>query len=235
MSNISLMNNSSTAPAVSIESMKIGARGSFVEQLQKTLTSEGYNSSSNIDGIFGPKTLKAVQDYQMSNSISNPRGNFYGVAGPRTLGSLGLATESPNPVAAAANVSASAPTETAVPKENGIMGSIIDTAKKYIGSPYLWGGTSPSGFDCSGFIQHAFAQNGKELPRTVAQMWEAGEKVSTPSKGDLVFFETRTGPSHAGIYLGNNKFLHSGASTGVTITDMDNSYWKSRYLGAKAV
>lgn len=232
MSNISLINTPAASSAGSIDSMKIGARGSFVEQLQKTLTSQGYNSSSNIDGIFGPKTLKAVRDFQLSQTISNPRGNFYGVAGPRTLGALGLATESPNPIAAAANaVPAAQPAAPEINKSD----SIIASAKKHMGTPYLWGGTSPAGFDCSGFIQHAFAQNGKTLPRTVAQMWDKGEKVPKPEKGDLVFFETRTGPSHAGIYLGSNKFLHSGASTGVTVTDMDNSYWKSRYLGAKTL
>ncbi|SDN18864.1 NlpC/P60 family protein [Alkalicoccus daliensis] len=221
MTNITMPGSSPAVASVNAESMKIGARGDFVKELQQVLHSKGFNSSTNIDGIFGPKTLKAVQEYQLSSSISNPNGNFYGVAGPRTLGSLGMASAAPNPIADQANAA------------SNMVDNVIASSKKHLGSPYLWGGTTPSGFDCSGFIQHAFAENGKNLPRTVAQMWNAGSKVSTPAKGDLVFFETRTGPSHAGIYLGNNKFIHSGASTGVTVTDMDNPYWKDRYLGAK--
>lgn len=111
---------------------------------------------------------------------------------------------------------------------------IIAEGKKYIGTPYVWGGSTPQGFDCSGFLSYVFARNGKSLPRTVETIWNAGQPVSTLQKGDLVFFETyKTGPSHAGIYLGNRQFLHAGSSTGVTISSLDNSYWSPRYLGAK--
>ncbi|WP_077211980.1 LysM peptidoglycan-binding domain-containing protein [Bacillus dakarensis] len=114
--------------------------------------------------------------------------------------------------------------------------ALIAEGKKYIGVPYVWAGSSPSGFDCSGFLNYVFNQVGVSIPRTVETIWAAGTPVSSPQKGDLVFFETyKPGPSHAGIYLGNNEFLHAGTSTGVTISDMNNSYWKPRYLGAKAV
>ncbi|SDO37763.1 C40 family peptidase [Alkalicoccus daliensis] len=214
------------APTVSEASVSMGDRGNDVEQLQETLASEGYNSSSNVDGVFGPLTLKAVQDYQRSNGISSPAGNFFGVAGPATLGSLGISSggtsTSSNTSSAVAGVSTSSNSS-----------GVVSTAKSLTGSPYVWGGTSPAGFDCSGFIQYAFAQNGQSIPRTVSQMWNAGSHVSSPSVGDLVFFETRTGPSHAGIYVGNNQFVHSGSSTGVTISNMSNPYWSSNYMGAK--
>jgi cell wall-associated NlpC family hydrolase len=112
--------------------------------------------------------------------------------------------------------------------------AIIDEAKKYIGSPYRWGGNTPAGFDCSGFTKYVFDKHGVSLPRTAASQWDATTPVNSPSVGDLVFFETyKVGPSHVGIYLGNNKFI-SAASSGVTISDMTSSYWKTRYLGAKA-
>ncbi|WML48843.1 LysM peptidoglycan-binding domain-containing protein [Neobacillus sp. PS3-34] len=111
--------------------------------------------------------------------------------------------------------------------------AVIAEAKKYIGSPYLWGGNTPAGFDCSGYLKYVFAKAGITIPRTVATIWGATTAVSTPRPGDIVFYETYTsGPSHAGIYLGSNKFIHAGSS-GVTISDMTLTYWKSRYLGAK--
>ncbi|MED4224759.1 LysM peptidoglycan-binding domain-containing protein [Neobacillus cucumis] len=113
--------------------------------------------------------------------------------------------------------------------------ALIVEAKKYIGVPYVWGGSTPSGFDCSGFLNYVFAKQGVSIPRTVATIWDAGTPVSTPQKGDIVFFDTTGGPSHAGLYIGNNQFIHAGSSTGVTITDMSNSYWKPRYLGAKSI
>jgi LysM repeat protein len=114
--------------------------------------------------------------------------------------------------------------------------ALITEGKKYIGVPYVWGGTTPSGFDCSGFLNYTFNSQGITIPRTVASIWTAATPVSAPQKGDLVFFTTyEPGPSHAGIYLGDNKFLHASTSAGVTISDMNNVYWKPRYLGAKSI
>lgn len=114
--------------------------------------------------------------------------------------------------------------------------SLIAEGKKYLGVPYAWGGSTPSGFDCSGFLNYVFGKVNVSIPRTVESIWNATTSVSAPQKGDIVFFTTyKAGPSHAGIYLGNNQFLHAGTSTGVTISDMNNPYWKARYLGVKKV
>jgi LysM repeat protein len=114
--------------------------------------------------------------------------------------------------------------------------ALIAEGKKYLGVPYVWGGITPAGFDCSGFLDYVYKTQGIILQRTVAAIWDSTKSVPSPQKGDIVFYATTSsGPSHAGIYLGDNKFLHAGTSTGVTITDMNNSYWKPRYLGAKSV
>lgn len=114
--------------------------------------------------------------------------------------------------------------------------ALIAEGKKYMGVPYVWGGNTSSGFDCSGFLKYVYNTQGITIPRTVATIWDAATPVSSPQKGDLVFFTTyEPGPSHAGIYLGDGTFLHASTSAGVTISDMNNPYWKPRYLGAKAV
>ncbi|WP_044749189.1 cell wall-binding repeat-containing protein [Bacillus alveayuensis] len=114
--------------------------------------------------------------------------------------------------------------------------SLISTAKSFIGVPYVWGGTTPAGFDCSGYLNYVYEKHGINLPRTVADIWKVSKPVSSPAVGDIVFFETyKPGPSHAGIYIGDNQFIHASSSKGVEITSINSSYYKTRYLGAKRV
>lgn len=117
--------------------------------------------------------------------------------------------------------------------------AIIATAKKYIGVPYLWGGTTPKGFDCSGFVQYVFRAHGIQLNRTCVTQYTQGTYVSKSNlkPGDLVFFQNtyKAGISHVGIYIGNNQFIQSSSSKGIVISSLSNSYYIKHYYGARRV
>ena len=115
--------------------------------------------------------------------------------------------------------------------------TVIAEAKKVMGTPYSWAGTSPSGFDCSGLVYYAFKQAGYDVSRQSASTYYSlGQNVSTPKPGDLVFFATGSNKSvinHMGIYLGSNEFIHASSSNGVEINSVTNSYYQSKLIGFK--
>jgi cell wall-associated NlpC family hydrolase len=114
--------------------------------------------------------------------------------------------------------------------------TIVRTAKRYLGTRYRKGGSSPAGFDCSGYVMYVYKRNGILLPRTAKSQFFAGRKIARGRvrPGDLLFFKTtRKRYSHVGIYVGEHRFIHS-PRTGkrVSYADMDKPYWKRRYIGA---
>jgi hypothetical protein len=118
---------------------------------------------------------------------------------------------------------------------------IVSTARGALGVMYQWGGTSMSGFDCSGLVSWAYAQHGIELPRTTYNQINVGASVP-PNKlrpGDLVFFDTdrsKSGPDHVGIYIGGGKFIHA-ARTGqpVKISSLAEGYYMDRWMGGRRI
>jgi cell wall-associated NlpC family hydrolase len=146
----------------------------------------------------------------------------------------GVATPRPFPGASVPRTAQ--PAETTAPT---IPPEIVALALSLRGTPYRNGGSDPSGFDCSGFVQWVFAQHGVALPREVHQQYGAGRAVDSDDvlPGDLVFFETVSkGASHVGIALGDGEFVHAPSSRGVVrIERYTNGYWAERWVGARRV
>ncbi|BEU87894.1 hypothetical protein TAMA11512_13580 [Selenomonas sp. TAMA-11512] len=117
--------------------------------------------------------------------------------------------------------------------------NLISTAKKYIGVPYQFGGNTPKAFDCSGYLQYVFQENGFAIPRLADDQYKLGKTTKTKKElepGDLVFFETyEKGASHCGIYLGKDEFIHASSSKGVRIDKLTDAYWQPRYYGGKKI
>ena len=115
---------------------------------------------------------------------------------------------------------------------------IVRTALRYMGYPYVMGGESPSGFDCSGFVQYVMAQNDIRVSRTSRTLFLDGRPVSRSQlrPGDVVFFQNtyRQGLSHVGIYINDNKFIHAAdRRRDVTVSRLDQEHYASRYAGAR--
>lgn len=131
------------------------------------------------------------------------------------------------------------PSAAALKGQSGTAQQIINNAKKHMGTPYVWGGTTPSGFDCSGFVQYVFKQSGISLPRTTSEQVKVGTYVSKSilQPGDLVFLKNtyREGVSHVGIYIGDGQMIHASSSKGVTISNLSASYYTQHYHSARRV
>lgn len=133
----------------------------------------------------------------------------------------------------AVGVSGATPDATVAPPSQ--YGGVVGIAMRYLGTPYVWGGASPAGFDCSGFVMYVYAQVGVSLPHYSGAQWNAGVPVSRDQlePGDLVFFD---GLSHVGIYIGGDQFIHS-PHTGdvVKISSLSEAWYAGTYNGARRI
>ena len=116
---------------------------------------------------------------------------------------------------------------------------IVDTAMLYLGTPYVWGGTTEKGFDCSGFVQYVYKECGYTIDRTAAQIYKNGTYVEKENLevGDAICFSSHTESiGHVGIYIGDGQFIHASSGSGaVIISDLSEKYYTARYIGARHI
>ncbi|SNX54710.1 NlpC/P60 family protein [Thermoanaerobacterium sp. RBIITD] len=206
------------SPSVfAMEVLKYGSRGQAVYNLQEQLNRLGF-STGGIDGIFGSATKNAVMSLQRK----------YGLA---VDGIVGAATEAAIQRAAG---SGSATSRGSYERTSNY--DIVSIAKQYLGTPYVYGGTTPSGFDCSGFVQYVYKKAGKSIGRTTYDQYDGGRAVSLSNlqPGDIVFFSTSgNGPTHEGIYIGDNRIIHMSDSRKQAAYDDFSGWFRQYYIGAR--
>lgn len=210
------------------EDLRVTSTGQAVNNLQESLKALGYLEIDNTTFYFGPITEKALRNFQESQQLLESTG----IANKATIDSLNL-----NLTRRGINLEGASRSSQG---RNSIGTSVVNTARSLIGTPYRSGGTSPRGFDCSGFTQYVYAQNGISISRDSRSQANNGTRVSRSELqvGDLVIFSGtyRSGPSHTGIYIGNGNFIHASTNGRVVTThSLDSAYYSRHFSYGRRV
>lgn len=197
----------------------------------------------DFNGLLNPDMVRVGQTLIIPGAARGPKP--IPVIAPAPVVRSGSSGQAAEPVARSAQAPRSAQGNTmsaasAAPVQligGGSGNAIYSNAMQYLGRPYVWGGTSPSGFDCSGFVWYVHKVSGRDVSRGLWGQMNGGPRVPRDrlQPGDAVFFANTYMPglSHAGIYIGGGRFVHaSDERTGVTVSSMSDSYWGSRFVGA---
>ena len=174
-----------------------------------------------------PKFYRGGKSLGVAPSASALNGSTSSGTGSSSSGSGGSSSNTANPGTPSGSVQSGTVTGD----------QIAAKAKQYLGVPYQWGGASPSGFDCSGFVYYVLTSLGIRVSRTINPMYNEGKAVSKSDlqPGDVVFFQNtyKEGLSHVGIYVGGGQFIHSPQSGQVvSFANLNSSYYINHYYGA---
>lgn len=202
--------------------VKVGSAA--VSEPEKTMDSVGTITGNSVRMRSGPGTGYSVIGYYNKGiqvNVTGQTGNWYSVTYKGLKGYISA-------------------DYVKLGTSNALADQIVATAKEYLGTPYVWGGTSPKGFDCSGFVYYVYQQYGYQLQRR-ASLQYANNGVSVSKSqlqpGDLVFFSDSVDPiGHVGMYIGDGYFIHASSGKGcVVITSLSSSYYANHYTGAKRI
>lgn len=192
-----------------------GQANSLQSQQNGLLTTLMANTTPQNNGLQGVNQ----QTMDLINAFGNGGLHPTGAPAARPLGQ-GVASD-----VMSGPISASAP-------------KVIQMAKQYMGTKYVWGGTTPAGFDCSGFVQYLYGKQGIKLPRTTYEQIKVGQHIDRKGlqPGDIVFFSANGDVHHEGLYIGNNQFIHA-PHTGdvVKISSLNDAYYAKQFAGGRRV
>jgi len=218
--------NMRSGPSTSHSVITIGSKGSKCYVIG--INNGWYKVIYNDHICYIRSDFAVLTEYPYENRASSNSPKFY--RGGKSLG------VSPSPLALNMSSSSASSLPSAAPSASG--SHILAEAQKYLGAPYVAGGASPSGFDCSGFVYYVLKQLGFSPYRTPASQYNQGTAVSKNElkPGDIVFFANTyaSGISHVGIYSGNGMFIHAPNSRStVSYSDLTSGYWANHYYGAR--
>jgi cell wall-associated NlpC family hydrolase len=236
-------------PTSAAVNLKLNSRGNAVSLLQHRLQQLNFTITT-VDGIFGEETKNAVIAFQKSHNLAAT-----GIVDTATWTKLSDAVQGTTEAAKKTTTKKTSQTTNRVKTTKQDINppvltspanaaplpakasEVVNTAKKYLNVPYKYGGTTPSGFDCSGYTMYVFKQHGITLPRTADVQCQSGRYIAKSSlqQGDLVFFATKKDIEHCGIYVGDNSFIHASSSKGIRIDKLSDPYWSPKYYGARRV
>ena len=196
---------------------------------KETMEAAGIVTANSVCIRSGPSTGYSIIGYCDSGAkvkITGKTGNWYAITVNNTKGYM-----------CADYIKIKTDGESA---ESQLGRQIVATAKQYLGTPYVYGGASPKGFDCSGLVYYVYGQYGYKLQRGAGSQYKyEGTPVSKSDlrQGDLVYFSDNVDPiGHVGMYIGNGQFIHASSGKGqVIITDLDSYYYKEHYTGARRI
>ena len=238
-----------------------GAEGRDVKMLQEQLVDYGYLNSSDVDSIYGEKTVEAVKAFQKRNGLSAD-----GKAGEKTLEKLfsegakiskeleqkqkeeekaAKTTKKPTPTpksnSSGSKTAKTTKKPTPTPKKDTKIDKLISAANSKIGCEYVLGGRGPSVFDCSGLVYYCLRQAGVSVSRLNAagfskySRWKNISSISSLERGDLLFFKSDESDrvSHCGIYIGSNTMIDASSSSGKVVKRALSNYWKRNFVNAR--